>query len=223
MPLFYAKYDILPEHRGNCMTFFAMMNDEMDKADAGPCKLLGRWATTGEASGFFVAEAPDATAMGNWLYNWITMATCKVWPICDDNTAREIILKTEPSWKAKYDKVGDEAPDGYSLYSIEFKFDFTTRGAGYAAFANMSEEQDAADAGACINMGRWHNLGMGSGFGVCAAKSEADLYAWAFNWNSMCDCEIKPVMSDKEVRGMIAAKPDFGVKVTKVKAAMGMP
>jgi len=31
MPLFYVKYDILPEHRGNCTTFFAMMNDEMGK------------------------------------------------------------------------------------------------------------------------------------------------------------------------------------------------
>jgi len=29
MPLFYSTYEILPEHRGNCMTLFAMMNDEM--------------------------------------------------------------------------------------------------------------------------------------------------------------------------------------------------
>jgi hypothetical protein len=170
-----------------------------------------------------VCEAPDATALGNWLYNWVTMATCKVWPICDDNAARKIILKAEPSWTAKYDKVDNEAPEGYSLYAIEFKFDFSARAAGYSAFANMTEEQDSGDAGACINMGRWHNLGTGSGFGICAARSEVDLYAWAFNWSSMCDIEIKPVMSDKQVRGMIAAKPDFGVKATKVKATMGMP
>ena len=151
------------------------------------------------------------------------MATCSVWPICDDNTARQIINKAPPSWTAKYDKVGDEPPEGHSLYAIEFKFDFAQRTAGYAAFGGMTEEQDAADAGACINMGRWHNLGNGSGFGIFAAKSEADLYAWAFNWNSMCNVEIKSVMTDKQCRSMIAAKPDFAVKVNKVKAAMGMP
>lgn len=219
-----GTYEIMPEHRSTCMAVFGMMTEEMDKGDAGECELLGRWNNPGSASGSFVCTAPNVTAIGSWLQNWITMANCTVRPCVDDNQAREIILKGEkPSFQASYyHKVGDEAPEGYSLYTIDAKIDFAHRVQCFEAFAGMTEEQDTADPGDVILMGRYHDLGTGTGFCICAAKSEVDLYKWAWNWASMCDCKIQPVMSDKEARAMITSKPNNALDVLKARAEMGM-
>ena len=201
------------------------MNEEMDAADVGSCKLLGRWHNLGCASGHFFCESPDAVALGSWLQNWISTATCKVVPVVDDNQARKIILKgEEPSFHATYyDKVGNEAPEGYSLYFVDVKIPIANRAECWTAFASMTEEEDKADTGECILMGRYYNLGNGTGFFICAAKSEVDLMAWCYNWTTMCDSNIQPVMSDKEAREMVKSKPNFAIDLIKFKASMGMP
>jgi hypothetical protein len=201
------------------------MNEEMDAADVGSCKLLGRWHNLGCASGHFFCESPDAVALGSWLQNWISTATCKVVPVVDDNQARKIILKgEEPSFHATfYDKVGDEAPEGYSLYFIDVKIPIANRAACWTALASMTEEVDKADYDKCVLMGRYHNLGNGTGFIICAAKSEVDLMAWAYNWTTLFDFNIQPVMSDNEVREMVKSKPNFAIDLIKFKASMGMP
>ena len=200
------------------------MTEEMDKCDTGECTILGRWHNPGSSSGSFVFEAPNSTAIGSWLQNCITMATCRVTPVVDDNMVRKIVFKgEEPSWKATYDMVGHEAPQGYSLYTIDWKIDFAQRSACFAAFGAITEEQDKADSGHVINMGRYHNIGMGTVFCICAAKSEYDLQAWAYNWSTMCDyCSIQPVMSDSDLRGMIKSKPNCALDLIKAKAEIGM-
>jgi len=223
MPVFLATFKILPEHRAHCMPVFAAMTEEMDKEDAGECNILGRWQNPGSATGSFVFEAPNSTAIGSMLQNWIYMATFHVTPVVDDNMLRKIIFKgEEPSWKATYHMVGHEAPEGYSLYTIRGKVDFSQRAACHAAFGAMTEEEDRADSGAVINMGRYHNIGMGMVYCICAAKSEYDLQAWAYKWNSMINCTIEPVMSDSEARGMVKSKPNFALDLIKAKAAMGI-
>ena len=149
------------------------------------------------------------------------MVTNRITPVVDDNMARKIILKKEPSWKAKYDKVGHEAPKGYSLYTIHFECDFAHRAAGNAALSAMTEEQDKAGSGDVINMGRYHNLANGTGFCICAAKSAYDLQAWAYNWNATTNCTIEPVMSTAEIRGMVKSKPNYAMDLVKAKAATG--
>ena len=194
----------------------------MLKDKAGECNILGRWVNTGSASGSCLVEASNATAIGSWLHNWFTTVTFRVNPVVDDNMVRKIVLKEEPSWKATYDKVGHEAPEGYSLYTIDFKIDFAQRAAYYAAFSAMTEAEDKADMGDVINMGRYFNLGNGTGLCICAAKSEYDLQAWVYNWHYMSDNNIQPVMSDTETRGMVKSKPNYALDLVKAKAAMGV-
>ena len=92
--------------------------------------------------------------------------------------------------------------------------------AGSKNFANLTREQDQADAGACRAMGRWHDLGTGTGFAVAAAKSEGDVYAWANNWASMCTCKITPVLTDNAARTVIKSKPDYESKLESIRSAM---
>ena len=55
-----------------------------------------------------------------------------------------------------------------------------------------------------------------------AAKSEEDLYKWAFNWTSICDCKVVPVLTDSQSRDIISAKPDFQLKLEDVQKSMGI-
>ena len=34
---------------------------------------------------------------------------------------------------------------------------------------------------------------------IAAARSEADIYKWAFNWAGMYNCKIVPVLTDAQV------------------------
>ena len=62
----------------------------------------------------------------------------------------------------------------------------------------------------------------GSGVAVAAAKSEADIYKWAFNWASMCECSVVPVLTDKLAREVISSKPDFQQKLLDLKANIAL-
>jgi hypothetical protein len=148
------------------------------------------------------------------------MATCTVKPMCDDNVARRIILGKEPEYSVDYSHVGDEPEEGETLYHITYKFKPEKKVVGNTVFANLTREEDVGDAGNCRPLGRWHDLGTGSGMAIAAAKSEEDVYRWAFNWAEMCDCHIVPVLTDLQCRQVIRSKADFQQKLDQVTASM---
>ena len=220
MTLFLGTWQIMDAARVPCMTYFGSMTDEDDKAESSGVEMIGRWGDLGAARGAVVCKANNYEDVANWIYNWVPMATCKIKPICDDNTAREIILGKKPDYLVDYSHAGDEPCLGENLYMINYKFHEDKKLDGYKAFANLSQEEDTKDAGNCRPLGRWHDLGTGSGMAVACAKSEADIYAWAFHWTGICQCEIVPVLTDTQSRKLISSKPDFESKLKSVKESM---
>ena len=222
MPLYLGTWEILASKREQCMTYFASMTPEDDLKESVGVNVLGRWSDIGTGKGAMICEAENYSAVASWLYNWVPMATCNIKPVVDDNAAREIILKQKPSYTVDYSHVGDEPLEGETLFLINYKFNKESRVLGHETFANLTQEQDVGDAGNCRPLGRWHDLGNGSGVAVAAAKSEADLYKWAFNWSSMCECSVVPVLTDKLAREVISSKPDFQQKLLALKANMAL-
>lgn len=221
MTLFVGTWKIMDPARVSCMTYFASMTKEDDLAELNGVELLGRWSDIGTASGVCIFKADKYTDAMSWLYNWVPMATCSVRPVCDDNVARKIILGKEPEYTVDYSHVGDEPLENEVLYHISYKFKPEKKVEGNNLFANLTQEQDEGDSGNCRPLGRWHDLGTGSGLAVAAAKSEEDIYKWAFNWAEMCDCQIVPVLTDAQARSVIKNKDGFQEKLEAVKAAMG--
>jgi len=215
MPLFYCEYSILDHARTDWMTYFGSMTTDDDARDlGGKIELLGRWSTVGEATGCCVCRSPDAKALNEWLYNWVHMTTCVVWPVLDDNQARKIILHSiaeRPTYRISYNSVNAVPSQGESLYWIKYKFKNGYNVKGLHMFANLSREENN-DIGRNKCLGRWHNISMGSGIIICLSKSEEDLFGWTFKWVHICDWEIKPVVHDTEWRAVIREKPDFAKK-----------
>lgn len=211
---FVCEYKILPDHatRENCMTFFGGMTQEDDLRELGEVKLLSRWSCVGEARGFCVAQAENNVVMQKWLNNWVSMADIKVVSCLDDNQHRAMILKRDPDYLVSYDKVGNDAIEGESLYFIKYQFKEGLRSKGFEVFANMSQEMDEGDTGSCTSYGRWHVPSQGYGFAIASCPSAADAYKWAFNWDAMCDVELMPVTGDNDTREIIKQGLGFKVK-----------
>lgn len=220
MTLFYGTWKIMDSARVPCMTYFASMTEQDDKNESQGVDVLGRWSDIGTASGHVVCRADSYTQVMSWIYNWVPMATCSVKPICDDNVAREIILGQEPSFRVDYSAVGDQPLNGETLYAIQYSFNEGKRVEGNQLFANLTKEQDEQDSGNCRCLGRWHDLGNGSGFAVAGARNEKDIYRWANNWASMCECKIVPVLTDRQARAVIRQKPDYEKKLRAVQKSM---
>ena len=221
MTLFVGTWKIMDPARVSCMTYFASMTKEDDLAELNGVELLGRWSDIGTASGVCIFKADKYADAVSWLYNWVPMATCSVKPVCDDNVARQIILGKEPEYNVDYSHVGDEPVENEVLYHITYKFKPEKKVEGNKLFANLTQEQDEGDSGNCRPLGRWHDLGTGSGLAIAAARSEEDVYKWAFNWAEMCDCQIVPVLTDSQARSVIKNKAGFQEKLEAVKASMG--
>jgi len=228
MPLFYIHYNIFPSAKKNCSTYFASMNEQDDQVDAGKnVKILGRWHCAAKGEGWCVVDSPAYVDVSAFLYNWAPMCDVKVEAVLNDDDQREVLMNKysmgTPSWKAKQDRPSNAEPQaGETLYHITYKFKPGCTATGFKAFAGMKAEQDDADKGNCLSMGRWHNTGMGSGYAVCAAKNPKDVHAWAANWAELCDCDIRPVVTDSQFRAMARAKPDFEMAVNNVIKATGM-
>ena len=77
---------------------------------------------------------------------------------------------------------------------------------GYKGFAQMSDAAHAADHAGVPIIGRWHNLGQGSGVAICESDDAAAVHAWAFNWNKILDVAVAPVLDDDECRSLVRAK-----------------
>jgi len=223
MPLFFGKWKILDMARVDCLTMFGAMNEDADAQDRGPNVTMHfRGSNMGNATGFFVAEAPLITDLYNFVFNWSEGACdCEITPICDDDTAREIILKKEPDWKTDYYVQMPEPNEGESMWVAEYQFCPGCKIEGHQALANLTKEADTADSGDCTPFGRWHDLGRGSGVVVASAKCEKDLYKWAYNWAPLCDVKFTPVTTDKQSRAIISGKDGFEAKLEATMKKMG--
>ena len=220
MTLYLGTWKIMDPMRVSCMTYFGSMTEEDDQKELVNVELLGRWSDPNSASGTFICRAENYSDVAAWLYNWVPMATCNVKPICDDNTARAIILGETPSYSVDYSHVGDQPLEGETLYWIQYEFNSDKKVEGNKLFASLTQEQDEGDSGNCRPLGRWHDLGTGTGMAIAAARSEADIYKWAFNWAGMCNCKIVPVLTDAQSRSIIRSKADFDKKLQAVVAQM---
>lgn len=213
MSLFYLKYKILDSHRSDCMTLFGGMTEEDDKKDVGTSiQIVGRWSTVGESAGYCICKAESVNDLNAWLLNWSTMATIEVFPVVDDNQARTIVLGKLPIYEVDYSNAGASPLEGQDLFFIHYSFFDDKKTEGMQRFAEMSEEEDVADAGKNTCFGRWHNLGTGTGVVVCSSPSAMEVNKWAYNWNSFCTCVIRPVVKDDVLRRNITSKPDFAQK-----------
>lgn len=230
MILFMAIYHTLPEYRSVCAAAFADR-----KRDAGDCRVLGEWMSLGEGTLHVLVSAPSATAVGTRVRDWIgTRGACRIRPVVDDHQARTIVLAKstghqEPTRAALAEqhecdatvceRVGDDAPEGWSLFLVHWRFDFAHRIEAMLVFAGLTEEDHKLDRGDVVTMGRYHSIGDGTGTVVCAAKSGFDLHKWAYNWCHLADVDIQPVVSGREARRIIVNRPGFENNLAKARVA----
>jgi len=75
------------------------------------------------------------------------------------------------------------------------------RQAAFAAFSQMSPEDDLKDMGSNIKLiGRWHDLSDFSGVAICESDDPQALASWALNWNNVLDMKTVVVLDDEEAR-----------------------
>jgi hypothetical protein len=77
---FISKYTIRPEHRNEAIKRFL---EGGGQPPAG-IKLIGRWHSPSDRTGYSVVEADDAVAMGRWSHQWSDLLTIETSPIVDD-------------------------------------------------------------------------------------------------------------------------------------------
>lgn len=166
------------------------------------------------------APSPDATSPPDARPPPHLQITTTV--VVDDNSCRKIVLKgEEPKFQFDTEKyVMAEPLEGEGLYHISYAFKPGCQNQGYEILAQMTEEQDTADAGACTVYGRWHDMCMGRGYCIASAKTSEDIFKWAWNWHDLCDVEVKPVCTDNEMRAVIKSKPGFAKKHAALIAKM---
>ena len=141
-------------------------------------------------------------------------------PVATTSSTPGVSLGWAPSYTVAYDRVSDKAQEGESLYFVKYQFRDGCRKSGFDAFANMTKEQDNQDSGACTSYGRWHVPSQGCGYAIASCPSALDMYKWAHNWNSLCDCFICPVTGDVETRDIIKQGFGFAVKHSKLMEQM---
>lgn len=85
----------------------------------------------------------------------------------------------------------------------------------------MTEEDFKKDCGDCRPLGRFHDVGNGTRFAICAAKSAKDVQTWAFHWEETAKCMWDVVISDEAVQHIVKKKPGYRVKYQNLIAKMG--
>jgi len=97
---------------------------------------------------------------------------------------------------------------GQMLFYITFKMNEDAKGTVFDMFGSMTEADDEKDKGPnIVNVTRLMDLGEGSGMGIAEADSAEEVYAWAYNWATLCTVSIKPVVTDEEARRIIKKEP----------------
>ena len=86
----------------------------------------------------------------------------------------------------------------------------------YTLFSKMGHEDDLKDSGPHIQVdSRLHDMGEGSGLCIVDAYSTHDIYSWAYNWASMCDITLKPMLTDHEARLIVQGKSNPTIMLMK--------
>ncbi len=77
----------------------------------------------------------------------------------------------------------------------------------FAAFSQMTPEDDATDLGLDVKMiGRWHDLAAGTGTAIVESASVDAVYSWVVNWAPMISATVTPVLDDEGARNVIKEK-----------------
>jgi hypothetical protein len=125
----------------------------------------------------------------------------------ESDMCREVVLDDDPR-------------DGESLYIVYWKAHPEHKLKIYEAFAGMTEEDETKDRENCRYLGRFHDMCDGTGFTVAAAKSEIDLYKWAYHWAGNMDFKCVPVVKDKTAQEIIKKKDGYDAKLASLLERM---
>lgn len=97
------------------------------------------------------------------------------------------------------------------LFMVTYQIDREKQAECQAFFANMNDEQIAAEYPASVKqIGRWHDVPNGDGVIIVETEDQEALTGWIMSWSGMCTFPIvKPVVDDstgrKLVKAMLAA------------------
>ena len=88
------------------------------------------------------------------------------------------------------------------LYHLSVSIPAGSRATAFGAFGMMDAEADKKDAGKCTLITRVMDL-CGNCFVVVDGPSHADVLSWAYNWCTLCDITVTPVLNDEDARAII--------------------
>ncbi len=94
-------------------------------------------------------------------------------------------------------------------FMITWSGDAEKRHDVYKTFGQMTAADDEADRGRVRQIGRWHDVGAGTGVLICESDDLSAVQSWVLNWNNVLDLVITPVLDDDEARAVIKKK--FGL------------
>ena len=77
---FISKYTIRPEHRNDAIKRFL----EGGGLPPDGIKLISRWHSPSDRTGYSIVEADDAVAMGRWSHQWSDLLTIETSLVIDD-------------------------------------------------------------------------------------------------------------------------------------------
>jgi len=77
---FISKYTIRPEHRNEAIKRFLEGGGQPPEG----IKLIGRWHSPSDRTGYSLVEADDAVAMGQWSHQWSDLLTIETSLVVDD-------------------------------------------------------------------------------------------------------------------------------------------
>ncbi|MHA3892993.1 DUF3303 domain-containing protein [Acinetobacter sp. GXMZU3951] len=86
--LFIVKYKVRSENRNAAMERFL---ESGGKVPTG-IKLLGRWHTVAQLSGFAVIEASDAESIQQWVMEWNDILSMKAFPALTDEQIAPMMM-----------------------------------------------------------------------------------------------------------------------------------
>ena len=84
---FISKYTIRPEHRNEAIGRFL----EGGALPPEGIKLIGRWHSPSDRTGYSLVEADDAVAMGRWSHQWSDLLTIETSVVIDDEEFLKVL------------------------------------------------------------------------------------------------------------------------------------
>lgn len=222
--LFAIDWKFFDDKRSDGATFFASQSlHYVQKIDPGRCRLLGRFHNLSKFTGVCIFEADSVEDAYEWAYHWTEdMCSANLRAIVTDDEAREIVSGKKVDYSAMpgMDALQWECKPGEAIFLVWWELLEQHRTSAYETLATMTQEQSIKDAGNCRPMGRFHDMGNGTGFCLCMAKSTKDVQAWCYNWQAVANFTIDPVITDAAVQRIVRDKPGYAAKLENLKARM---